>query len=117
MNASGWAITILFFTAIVCVSFLKFYDHNLDATFIGVMTGMVMGMAGFVSLHFNQKQLELKVDEAKHVAEDNVKVVAETAKELKEANNSVIAKQTELLVNVIADKKEEIVNEIKTSSS
>ncbi len=113
----GVAITQLFTVTVVCICTLKFYDHNLDATFIGVIATMVTGMAGFLTLHFNQNRIEKKVDDAKKVAEGNVQVVKETADKLADKVESVASDLQSANKEVLEDQTKTIVNEIKTSSS
>ncbi len=114
MNFVAGLITLLFGVFIGGMLLLKWHDPQLDTTFIGTISLLVMGMANFLYAKFASSKIEHKVEMA---AADLATTTMQTAADLKQDNSTVIANQTSELKDAITEKKEEIVQEIKTSVS
>ncbi len=128
-------IAQIFCVSIVCVTAIKWHNPDVETSFLGIIGSMSMGAAGFMVLHFNQKNIEKNQADAAKVLAEKVEDTAErlatkvedtagsvattvlsTAAKLDKNNSQAFAAQTKELVQAMGEKTESIINEVKSPS-
>ncbi len=118
-------IAQIYCVALVCITAIKWHNPDTESSFIATIGALATGAAGFMVLHFNQKNIESKVDRQAvttaaaastmiSTAKTLATTVVNTAQDLKTVNAQVTKAQTEELVNAMGEKTAEIVQEVKT---
>lgn len=98
-------IMMLFLTTIVGILVLKWHaPDTTDVTFIGVVVGMVMTMAGFIVTHLRLEKIPTKED-TKQVADNLQATVKAAAAKVSMESSIKLNEQTETITKKIEEAK------------